>query len=516
MGFCMAVSRSKGALTDPHVADSRWLSEVIADRDRAVDLDLTMREILSQIQTNRRLLTLAARDSVLETLRMVGLHTHVYNDKNLYEHHRVYNEDNEATVLMHYQERTKFNMDNYNQAFLRLPGPVANWDASISEDDNREAATVLLMKRFNDLHEYFGMYQLYTVPSLHENLTARIRDFLHGPWPSHVIELVEEQFVQRMQESINDAQDKMETRRVEEDPLAVWVYGMKRQYFSWTCTAVDTSVCREWESAGFGFDAADELEGDGGGRIRDKAHFTDYLPDSTYRPGHNMDMDPGDGYNWFFGKVCSPTMVAGDEAAFNAIKRACGTLRANFRIHKPTSELGTELNIQIGNTHGWSLLELKKFATLWMLIEDDMELIHTEERRKDARRKLENSILGVWAKSRQLGEPIPEWVDYFIPRGGPNSAMDEQFDIWVPHRRLYPNTWLYEAVHNIWRYISMNGLREGLKPINFRSGDKCQFVINCDGYKRSGDRIYLKQDKQTVEIAVSQGTLDSDYIKSTL
>ncbi|KAI1161349.1 hypothetical protein F5B18DRAFT_454259 [Nemania serpens] len=54
------------------------------------------------------------------------------------------------------------------------------------------------------------------------------------------------------------------------------------------------------------------------------------------------------------------------------LRRVCKTLRDELRIHKRIPQIQAGVHIHTGQQAGWTLLHLKKFATLWHLIEPSL------------------------------------------------------------------------------------------------------------------------------------------------
>jgi hypothetical protein len=99
-------------------------------------------------------------------------------------------------------------------------------------------------------------------------------------------------------------------------------------------------------------------------------------------PSHDA-MRPVDLYHWVPIEVASPvfSVVADRESIVGALGAVSDTFKRRLRTHHcalPSLDLTT--SIFIGHTEGFTLLELKKFVTLYLLIEQDIARLHRRHR----------------------------------------------------------------------------------------------------------------------------------------
>ncbi|KAK7756574.1 hypothetical protein SLS62_001411 [Diatrype stigma] len=92
---------------------------------------------------------------------------------------------------------------------------------------------------------------------------------------------------------------------------------------------------------------------------------------------------PEEHYRWFYGRIYSPVMPIDLPNSIRMRDRfewVCRALRTKYRIHKDMGmlELGTTVNI--GHTLGFTLLDLKKIVTAWVLVEGTMAKLHRHHR----------------------------------------------------------------------------------------------------------------------------------------
>ncbi|OTA98231.1 hypothetical protein M426DRAFT_17630 [Hypoxylon sp. CI-4A] len=164
----------------------------------------------------------------------------------------------------------------------------------------------------------------------------------------------------------------------------------------------------------------------------------------------NEDVLPPHVYKWFSGVLRSPTLNYHHPETFPSLQKACAALRNNFRIHLPTPYVPARVKIQFGGDPKWDLLSLKKFITLWVLMEDSLEHLHRYDR----------SHIGDWPRLRNgpvRKESIQATVlkTSLIGRGPPSgfeSAKDEMNSYFPTQEQAPIEDYLRDFIHSIWSH----------------------------------------------------------------
>lgn len=180
----------------------------------------------------------------------------------------------------------------------------------------------------------------------------RVREGLTaGGWPDEECRRISDTFRRTLDESHGWARSRnaLSLQNSEPDPDHVPVVGLDDEYRVWR-VIMDGSV-----------------DGEG------------MTPDRYYIPPALAGEVPMNRYHWFGAEVVSPVLPARSEKTYENIRKVCGILRDHLRIHKPM-EVSTGLHVHMGHLHGWNLLQLKKFVTLWSLVEDTLIHAHRRDR----------------------------------------------------------------------------------------------------------------------------------------
>ncbi|KAI8628219.1 hypothetical protein F5Y19DRAFT_476629 [Xylariaceae sp. FL1651] len=383
--------------------------------------------------------------------------------------------------------------DNYaNASRLGNFTSTYTWDPEIDRDDNLELA---IDQCETDMVGYHQQNAL----KLYRTRDEEIRDFIVARfnllgWPPETIDQdrrwLERLMTRRLQRHRDSAKQRREdVRNQQVDPLHVSVPGIKPQYRAWTVT-IDYSV-------------------DGNGMTAARYIIPpDKLTDSPFLE-----------YHWFGAEVVSPVLPTGDERSREAIRRACGSLRDALRIHKPM-EVSTGLHIHLGHSKGWTLYQLKRFATFWFLAEETILQLHRIDRGMDRK----------WCA--KIGDRSRLWLAMFSNeffgdlslRRRYASAMETNHSeatkeaYWtelcanVPVRSIPDDQ--VEFIYYIWQLSSINNL-------NFALGENAQCRTGLKWRVRgqvNSMEAPLNPDKQvqpgTVEVRIMQGTLDADHINN--
>lgn len=209
-------------------------------------------------------------------------------------------------------------------------------------------------------------------------------------------------------------------------------------------------------------------------------------------------------------------MPAGTKYASDSILQACHVLRDYFRIHKPM-EVSTGLHVHLGHKHGWNLLHLKRFATLWSMAEDALIHVHRKDRGSEymqawcaSMRHRSKLAMALFSEH----EIVRAVCSTCLPTTAPDTKRryEEMMETHMPTWRLSEDD--LEFVSRIWQYESLdllcNALRGGASLRAARSGiaSSCRPAvrIRITGDKRSEDA--KGGAPQTIEVRTMHGTLD--------
>ncbi|RYO99668.1 hypothetical protein DL764_006752 [Monosporascus ibericus] len=78
--------------------------------------------------------------------------------------------------------------------------------------------------------------------------------------------------------------------------------------------------------------------------------------------------------------VITPVHDTENRACAENIQRAVRQLREEFRIHKPISAVRSGVHVHWGHQDGWTLLQLKRFASVWVVIDESLFRLHRSDR----------------------------------------------------------------------------------------------------------------------------------------
>ncbi|KAI1760071.1 hypothetical protein GGR53DRAFT_526567 [Hypoxylon sp. FL1150] len=322
------------------------------------------------------------------------------------------------------------------------------------------------------------------------SLLAKVRDNLRaGGWPDRDCQSMAERFR-------SDLIDEKSIARVQRlgslqsamDPDHLPVVGLKDSYKAWRVVE-DTSV-------------------DGAGMVPERYNI----------PAHREGEVPIAQYQWFGAEVVSPVYRAGSETTYNNIRKVCGILRNSLRIHKPM-EVSTGFHVHLGHKHGWALLHLKKFITLWSLIEDTLIHVHRKDRgaprmarwcgKMTERSKLACAIrddnTGVkrnnYSMMRAMASPETKArYNALMSKYVLINSVDEQYQ---------------EFIREVWEFTKIDDLMDAMAGSTEYYGSSVGTAHN-----RLAARMRIEGDKkserdytmQTIEIRTMQGTCDAEHI----
>ncbi|KAI0412829.1 hypothetical protein F5X98DRAFT_391430 [Xylaria grammica] len=221
-----------------------------------------------------------------------------------------------------------------------------------------------------------------------------------------------------------------------------------------------------------------------------------YVQSSQYRRCPDPEATrPVDMYRWVRLEVSSPIFQEHhrpepDEVR-GSLEVVCDTLRTQLRTHHcalPTLD-GTT-SVFIGHTEGFTLLELKKMATLWIVVEPMLRCIHrarrdTAEGQAGCRPFLLGTRLGQLC-IQPLDQPLDD-PDRIMPHPSPEQR---EFARWQMHDHIACRTLFGEIpphhelfIRAIWMYTSVSELARALESA--RKPECTSLAMRCYG---SGQR----------------------------
>ncbi|KAI1211096.1 uncharacterized protein F4807DRAFT_421634 [Annulohypoxylon truncatum] len=317
-----------------------------------------------------------------------------------------------------------------------------------------------------------------------DEVATQLRD--PNGWDDEVyIEQVVGFFKQKVtEEKNNQKKDHTKELRTAEDPDYVRANGLNKRYRAWTAVQ-DVSV-------------------DGNGMTPNRYNI----------PNDRAGQVPMEIYQWFGAEVVSPVLPQDSEVTAEKIRQACAALRNYFRIHKPM-EASTGLHVHFGHKHGWNLYEVKRFASIWLLVESTLIHCHTKDRgaermKRWCARMIEGTKLAQWLfgendEQRRLNGCAPNATPAETARG--LAALNENvvLDALTPQQREFlENVWTYPSLLEI--YDALWGASGLYEEGEITSGAR----IRITGEKRS--RAADEVEHQTIEIRTMHGTVDANHI----
>ncbi|KAI0508476.1 hypothetical protein F5B22DRAFT_649969 [Xylaria bambusicola] len=373
--------------------------------------------------------------------------------------------------------------DYSNSSRLVNFSSVYDWVLVRGVDENMDEAVT----KWND---DFDQYHIDNDINKHRTRAEDIEDMLEDRkftvrgWPDPE-EAIHQELWARLKERLVGKlyyykQAREDWRNHQTDPLHVPVPGLKRQYKAWTVT-IDLSV-------------------DGNGMTKE-------------RYANATSEDPWNEYFWFGAEVVSPVLAIGDERSYEAVRVACGALRDALRCHKPM-EVSTGLHVHLGHTHGWTLLQAKRFAALWLLAEKAVLRLHRRDRDADTLwcAKISGSSR-LWRALFSIDQQQRQDCANVLPANHPprqRMQYDGELMQNVPSENI--ETVEKKFLQNLWRYDSITDLHRGLGESKYcRTGIKWRIR----GKDISTERAPRGDDQPgTIEARIMHGTLDADNINN--
>ncbi|KAI1460389.1 hypothetical protein F4805DRAFT_391763 [Annulohypoxylon moriforme] len=468
--LALAVSRRLLGLNDPHPKDGRWQSE----------------NLLLEKEENP-LYLLSLRNHVIDTLRKHGV---------------VASKTREAEIGLGLADTGWLQDLNDGRNCPNLPTLYLwesnyEWDPHKSVLDNCNLAARNLSNDFITFHadNHIELHRTKdeSLSQISENmLPGFIRGMEFRFSPDQCMN-IQTEIGERWLNIIQDERKRFEIREAKHiDPNLVKVPGADPRYFSWTCT-VDQSITIN----------------------NVKPHHYEIPADSILPPANpalRAIPEPPMLYKWWPGELKTPIYAYDNPETLETIRKACAALRDTYRIHKPMAATSTGLHIHFGQEKGWTLLQLKRFSTLWLLAEQSLEKLHREDRSKDnffglpMRNSCPISIAlfrGVINPDARRNLPDTRNRDPHLSHHY-NQIMNMHVPLTLPVGENFPQM-LRDIIAEIWQYDTITGLNQGM------TGYRDYGFVT---YRLKGDKITVPKTgyTQTLEVRLMQGTLDADHI----
>ncbi|KAI0899937.1 hypothetical protein F4806DRAFT_271382 [Annulohypoxylon nitens] len=461
MEFLVAIfPRGAPDYLDPHPEDERYLSEKFTDLARRIGPD--------EFQWGPSV----TNYSVLKLIKQLRL-----NDIAAHNPHFI------DDCYCEYS-------DSENEETADWDGLIKGFGFGIKEDpskdrDFREFVGYRFFEEFKDYCERHSFDMRLMKPRDTDNAADRMFNILQEPPNSWVdatsIADVADEFhtsvLREVKSRKEAARDILKIPMV--DPDHVPADGLHFGYKGWLCTT-DGSV----NGAGMG-------------------------PGRYHLPKGRKNEVPMSEYWWLGAEINSPCYPHHSEKTAENIRRTCGVLRDYFRTHKPM-ELSSGLHVHLGHKHGFNLLQVKRFVTLWLMIEDTLMQCHRKDRDQVTAGRWCARLYRETGLSRWLfANSLPDRLAYACePR--PLSEQARQADIaaleaHVPMKVLQDDFQLF--LNKIWTYPTLTDLSYAMRGAD---GNEPGARIRVEGGKTSTPA--RQYEPQTIEIRTMHGTLDADHI----
>jgi len=211
-------------------------------------------------------------------------------------------------------------------------------------------------------------------------------------------------------------------------------------------------------------------------------------------------MNPLHRYRWVPIEVASPVFNAGSSAnpsqpqdtIYGPLARVCRALRYNLRTHHSAMpSLNMTTSVYVGHTEGFTLLELKKFVTMWLFLEAELAYLHRGHRVSKAGKWTCNSIvkgsrLAEVLDGRPLTTPLSD-PDGILPHQPPATARfwDTVMQQYVPTDEVFTSFYNWEElfVRCVWQYSSISDLARALETTG--PPERTSVALRCGGRQRS-------------------------------
>ncbi|KAI0172159.1 hypothetical protein GGR52DRAFT_591879 [Hypoxylon sp. FL1284] len=359
------------------------------------------------------------------------------------------------------------------------------WNSHLSGAENLREGALRILAQFVQFHKRNGLQFSQTPRRVIEAIGERVPKFVLGASKSNTLR-VGINWTRRTLEMMSTLRQRQEAQdALEVDPLSVYVEGADPKYLAWTC---------DWDDGGIPAWYADS---------------SDYDVSTYVAPTGQEELKPPNGYKWFNARLSSPILDLGKPKSMATVDSVCAAIRDSLRVHKPYSRMETGVHFNFGFQDGWTLLHLKKLASLCLMFENVLERFH-ERYQSEFEGWQTRSIRDNTDLSRFLVRPdISVDVQSTVESRNRRQMVSYygQVDAHVDLRALGADGIMQRLISEIWQYDNITDFSQGMLV---RRGGKGNLRFRVDGDKRTGaphDDVL-----QTVEFRILQGTLDSTHI----
>ncbi|KAI0508542.1 hypothetical protein F5B22DRAFT_659144 [Xylaria bambusicola] len=456
--LAIAVTKRSADIPDPHPNDGRWLSDKLVTRyEDGLGFRYT------------------TKNKIVDTLRAAGVPARKSQE---YWYDSMLNEQDSG---FEWWDSLEYETTNENDLSLATWAGNYQWNDAITDDKNVEQATKTLAAQFWQHHKDQKLAPHLTSQEIMETLQKDIGYMIVGVAPKKCREKVKTIWLERVMGIARSEKKAHYGAQGHDDPNLVRDVAEDEKYRAWSVTN-DVSVDCD----------------------TDRTHYN--IPPGSIPtfPLTGLPIgEPSTLYKWFGAEVVSPVMDYDNPGVYPSLRRTAQALRVVMRIHKPMSHIQSGVHIHIGQQAGWTLLHLKKFATLWHVIEPLMFSLHRQER-SAGRWCLpmnRDSILG-----RLVYRHDTRYSKYAPTTTGPKrKAYQMQMNRYTPdfdNRAL-----MRQFVYLIWQYDTLDDLKSAMHQSSL---GMCSIRWRVSGNKLSA--MPDREDIQTLEFRLMQGTLDADHV----
>ncbi|KAI2621182.1 hypothetical protein GGR54DRAFT_600502 [Hypoxylon sp. NC1633] len=461
--FIMAVARRAGHVPDSHPNDNRWLSErMVGLGNGDPNFSLTVTNQIIDVLRNNGVVAVKIADA------FPGL------DYTLSLEHDPDYDPNAHLINMW--------VGNHE------------WKHDLGRQDAARDCLQQFLNQYSQFHIDNGLQVHQSLASTAEPIAmTKFRNWIVGAPDDEIVQEVCTAFMQILPPLLEERKIEFnEAQSNEVDPNCVMLHGSDTKYFSWSCTE-DPSV-----SAGFIY----------------KRHY--HIPPESVPLGPlimggpaRMELpEPPELYSWHSPELISPILDFNNPNTFPTIQRACAAVRNNFRVHKPMSAYGAGLHVHFGQEAGWTLLHLKKFSALWLILEQTLERLHRIDRSaEDSVYTYNLRIHSNLARAFSEGKPgVLSNLANFDPQKSARYRNARRRHI-PPDARAHIPQYMRDMIEQLWQYDTISKLNHGMTSRGSYGSLRYRFT----GQKLSNPPSW--GSTQTLEVRLMQGTMDADHIR---
>ncbi|KAI1128279.1 hypothetical protein F5Y10DRAFT_265327 [Nemania abortiva] len=451
----MAVSRCREDIPDPHPKDGRWLSDALINLD-----------------SNSLAYRYTARNKIIDELIQAGVVAHKTR-----EFFGFYQDTFDWWDSLDYQA------PNTNDPYIMNWRGQYLWNTNMTEDENVSKAISDLMDQFRAFHHDHGLEIYQTREGMIREARDNIPLMIKGVCPREAREKIMTLWFEQMNRFIHDQRQRhYSSSAAAKDPNIPTGLEHQDVYNAWSATD-DCTICTVMPGP------------------QEYRTLPDSLPENPLRPGTVI--RPPRLYRWFGAEIISSILDYDHPETRPTLIKVCESVRNSIRIHKPMSTILSGVHVHIGQQAGWTLLHLKKFATLWHLVEPSMFKLQRLDREQ-----------GEWCAPMATESNLAMFVlegdrdhaEYSATTTGAlKRTYETQMRRYIP--RFLPRPKLHQYFSNIWQHRTIDDLNAAM-----RNGGNNEVCIRwrITGQQRSGRA--LPHRTQTLEFRLMQGTLDADHI----